>query len=119
METRAAAVADTLSEDRATLEVKQINSGLAERDLKKEADERDHERGQRFKEHFEKLSIFAMYVLFAMLFVFGVIWAWHMVAPPYLRWLTPDEITVVQDVLTGGLVAGLIADHFKRRVGRT
>lgn len=40
--------------DPAEEEAKQLSRGLDRRDLKKEADEADHDRSQKFKDHFER-----------------------------------------------------------------
>jgi hypothetical protein len=32
------------------------------------------------------------------------------------HWLDSDQMEKLQDILTGGIIAGLVADHFKRRM---
>lgn len=100
--------------------------------LREEAEAEDHRRGEKFKDHFETLAIVAMYIMFMALSIFGIVWVLHIVLPEtckpffYLwgtyyclcRWLTPDQTMIVQDIVTGGLIAGLLADHFRRRIGR-
>jgi hypothetical protein len=112
----------------AKLEAVQFASGKSQRELEEAAKRADHDRAQRFLERFETLSIWAMQALFAIFAVLGTVWTLHLVLPersPILpggwllcRWLTADQVTVIQNILTGGLVAGIVTDHFKKRVGR-
>lgn len=91
--------------------------------LEREANEKEAKRQQTFLAHFESVNICAMWAVAVAMAVLGVTWLAHMVLPAkcegYIhvcRWLEPDEITVIQDILTGGLIAGLVADHFRRRL---
>lgn len=112
-------------------EAAQLSRGKAERDLKKEQEEKDHDRGEKFRDHFERLAVWAMYIMFFVLGIFGIVWILHMILPDtctnfwtfglktsLCRWLKPDQVAIIQDILTGGLFAGLLADHFRRRMAR-
>jgi hypothetical protein len=115
--------------DLAVKETLQISSGMSTDEMEKEAKEREHKRDQWFRDNFEMLAVAAMYVAFVALCIIGVIWLLHMILPErcgpascwyicFCRWLTPDQVTILQDVLTGGLIGGLLADHFRKRMGR-
>lgn len=112
-------------------EDKLLSRGMSADELAAEARRKEHAREEDFRDHFERLAICAMYLMFGTLAVFGLVWAVHMILPEKCapismrplgcvcigRWLTEDQLTIVQDIVTGGLVAGLLADHFRRRMG--
>lgn len=112
----------------AKLEEVQFASGKSQKELEEAAKQADHGRAQRFLDQFETLSIWAMQARFGIFAVLGGVWMLHLILPersPVLpgglllsRWLTADQVTVIQNILTGGLVAGIVTDHFKKRVGR-
>lgn len=112
-------------DDNATKEVHQLSRGLDLRDLKKEAEEADHHRSEHFKDHFERVAIFALWTLYSGFAALGFVWLLNAIlpAPPLhwwwgmASWLSDDQMNKVQGVLTGGAIAGLVADHFKRRLG--
>jgi hypothetical protein len=122
-----AAGVDAAPDDRATLEATQLSQGAKQRDLAKEAQEKEHDRSQAFKDHFETLSLLALNVLFAGFLSLAAIWALHLVLPEkaaakgvafYVHgWLTKDQLDHITGLLAGGVIAGLVADHFKRRMG--
>lgn len=102
--------------DDGQLEAKQLSRGLPRRDLKLEADEADHDRSQKFKNHFEKMAVVTVWILFFGFMGVGGVWFFHLVAPAY-GWLKPDQLDKLQGLLTGGVIAGLVADHVKKRMG--
>lgn len=112
----AAGPAPVGEKDDATLEAQQLNRGLTARDLAKEAQEADHDRSEKFKDHFETMALVTVWGLFAVFIVFGAVWAIHMVWP-CIGWLTKPELDAIQSLLTGGIIAGLVADHVRRRMG--
>jgi hypothetical protein len=115
------------SDDAASKEMALLSQGKRDRDLKRESDEAEHDRGQAFKNHFETLSIWMLDVLFAGFVLISTIWVLHLVLPEnsmgvgwvsYLHgWLSKDQLDKITGVLAGGAIAGLVADHFKRRMG--
>lgn len=109
-----AAAAGTV--DIGRLEAKQLSRGLAARDLEREAREKDHARSQAFKTCFELMTIITLCVLFLVFMISGIVWSFHLLAPQF-GWLTHDQLDNVQGLLTGGVVAGFLADHVRRRMG--
>lgn len=116
-------------DDDALKEARQLGSGRPVRDLRKEAEEREHDRGEKFRDSFEFLAIAAMYAIFGVMALIGIVWFAHMIFPEkctagnilsehFCRWLIPEQVIIIQDILTGGIIAGLIADHIKRRMGQ-
>lgn len=66
-------------------------------------------------------------ILFAGFIFLALVWVLHMILPAkaetadyiyYVHgWLTDDQLDKITGVLAGGVIAGLVADHFKRRMG--
>ena len=99
-------------------EAVQLTSGKSEDEIKKEALRRDHERSEKFKDHFERITVVGLYVMAGGAFAFAATWAWHALVPECWGWLDPDRLSNIQNIVTGGVLAGLIADQFRRRLGR-
>jgi hypothetical protein len=81
------------------------------------AEENEHNRDQRFKEQFEIISLVAMWVLAAGMFIAAAIWFYHLVTPYSWPRLCQDQIDDIQSLLTGGLIVGILANHFQKRIG--
>lgn len=103
-------------EDAAAQEAKQLSSGRSVRDIRREAEESDHDRSENFRDHFEKAIIFMMWVVMLGFLGLALVWAINMCIHTDLRWLTEDQMHDLQGVLTGGLLIGLVGDHVKRRM---
>lgn len=101
----------------AQLETQQVGSNKSIEALRRQALEKEHGRTEDFRDHFSRLTTIALYILALGLFCFGVVWCWHVLAPCTWRWLLTDEIQRVQNLVTGGVLAGLISDQFRRRAG--
>lgn len=101
----------------AAAEARQIASGLPADELARQARELEHGRTQRFRNHFEILIIGGMYSFAITLAVIGATWLWHLITPEQLHWLKSDALAHVQNIFTGGILAGVIAEHFKKRLG--
>jgi hypothetical protein len=117
--------------DPALKEAVQFSTKKSAQQLADEARQRDHYRGEKFRDNFEILAICSMYLIFATMCIFGIVWILHMLLPDhcdsakcliygikFCRWLSSDQITILQDIVTGGLIGGILADHFKRRMDR-
>jgi hypothetical protein len=115
------------SDSRADKEAQQIGSGASIPDLEGEAKANEHRRNQKFRDHAETLFIILLYALFSGFLVLALVWILHMILPdaagaagcaPLLHgWLTRDQLDDISGILAGGIIAGLVADHFKKRMG--
>jgi len=114
---KAALAADDLSSKAALLEAKQLSSGRSSEQLKKDAEEREHDRVQRFRDHFEKLVKLGMDGAFLAILVMGAVWVWHLITPETWQWMSEQQIDRIQGMVTGGVIAVVVGDHFKRRLG--
>ncbi|GJL90936.1 hypothetical protein [Hyphococcus sp.] len=100
-----------------TAEAQQLTSGKSKKELQKEALQRDHERSENFKDHFEIITVAGLYIMAIGVFSFAAIWAWHTLTPECWHWLNPSQLDNIQNIVTGGVRAGIIADQFRRRIG--
>jgi hypothetical protein len=104
-------------DQQAVNETEQFRSGDSEEDLKSRARANEHGRNERFKDHFEVLVRWGLTVAFWASIALALVWVWHVVAPVDWRWLKDKELEHLQNLITGGVLASLAGDHFKRRLG--
>jgi len=45
-----------------------------------------------------------------------ITWFWHILSPQCVHWLTGEQITKVQALATGGILATIAAGHLKKRL---
>jgi hypothetical protein len=115
-EEKRAANGDFPDGDGGAAEAKQLSRGLSVRDLKKESEEAEHDRNQRFKGHFEWIALGAMWGISIAIALIGVTWLWHMLTPYPCHWLKDDQLERIQNIFAGVVLAGLLADHFRKRL---
>jgi len=106
---------DPDSLDAGQLEALSLGRGLPARDLRREADESDHDRSERFKAHFDNIGIGALYAISAALLIAGLFWFWHIVTP--WHFLEADQLAVLQNMLTGGVLVSVGTAYLKKRLG--
>ena len=103
-------------DDASTQEAVQLSSGRTEEDLKREALEKEHNREQTFKDHFENVSVLALYAAsIAILFLAASLFL-HMVLPMTCHWLSENQLHDIKNIVTGGVLAGAVAGHLKKRL---
>lgn len=85
--------------------------------IEKEAKRNSHKRNERFKDHFENIAIASLWIVASLFIVVGVVWFWHLLTPQWLHFLGSEEIDKLQNIVTGGVITGIGADHIKRRIG--
>lgn len=104
------------SEDSGLLEAALLGQGLSSAEIKARAEANEANRNEQFRNHFEKIaicSLWGFYILFAMLVL---TWFWHILSPERAHWLTSEQITKVQALATGGILATIAAGHLKKRL---
>ena len=108
---------DAEGERRANRETELVGTDRPIDALRREALTREHDRTEDFRDHFGKLTTFALYTVSATLLAIGAVWTWHLLSPEGWRWLEAAKIDKIQNLVTGGVLAGLIAEQFRRRIG--
>jgi hypothetical protein len=81
------------------------------------ADAAEHGRNESFRNHFERIAVCGLYGIALVFLVLGLIWFWHLIAPSGGRWLSPDDISRLQNFVTGGIIATIAGGHIKKRLG--
>src|SRR6202007_2006112 len=107
-ETEALSFIKAVPADGGKAEEEFLDRGLPIRDLEREGIEDEFGRSKKFKDHFEFLAVRGLDALFITFLVLGIVWLLHLILPEkcdhsyVCRWLSPDEVTIIQDILTGG-----------------
>ena len=115
--TEQAAVGDAASNEQALREYEQLSRNATPEQLEREAQQAEHDRNQRFRTHFENIAICALWAAAVAITLVSGVWLWHMSAPPKWRWLTGEDVSHLQSIMTAGLLVGVIGNHFKKRLG--
>jgi hypothetical protein len=106
-----------LSDEMSAKEAKQLSGGLPEDEIRRNAERNEASRTERFRDHFERLAIVTLYVVWAILCLVAVARLYHLLAPP-LWWRLPDEqVARLQSIVTGGVLASIAGGHVKKRLG--
>lgn len=90
--------------------------GLTVEQMEKRAAAEEIRRSERFREHFERIAIFALYFFTVLFGIAALTWGFHLLAPTSWRYLTDDQMSRLQAVVTGGAIGVLLA-HIRRRIG--
>jgi hypothetical protein len=115
--TEQAASSESSSNEKALAEEELLSRNATAEELEREAAELEHNRNQRFRHHFELISIVALWVAAIAIAGVGGVWLWHMAAPEGSRWLKGEDVSHLQSIMTAGLLVGVIGNHFKKRMG--
>lgn len=92
-----------------------LGRGLSKRDLAKEADEAEHERSERFRDHFEWIATRGLYVGAFAILAAALVWFWHIITP--WHFLDPDQLAHLQNLVTGGVLVSVGTNYMKKRLG--
>lgn len=111
------AAATSSATEAAIAEEKSLSSYLTPEQLAQRAAHKEDDRTQRFRDAFEQVAIGTLWVGGITILVLAVIWALHLVLPANKRWLTAEDLTHIQTLLTAGVLVGAVSSHFKKRLG--
>jgi len=103
-------------DDSSSEETDLLGSGLSEDKIAALARQAEHHRNEKFKNHFEKIALVALWmaaILFASLFI---VWAWHTLLPIKYHWLSTPQMDSIKAILFGGIVSSVAMGHFRRRL---
>jgi len=103
------------SSAKAEAETAMFNAGAPVGEWKKDADEREHKRNQKFRDAFEDLIIFVVKWTVRGFMAMALVWALN-IALGRWSWLNEDQMRDLKDLLAGGLIIALVSDHIKRRM---
>ena len=103
--------------DGGTQEAKLLSLGLSEHEIARRAAASEHRRNENFRDHFERIAIIALWLTAVLLFVVGFTWLYHLLMPERWHWLSADQVLKLQNIVTGGVLAGVAGNHIKKRLG--
>ena len=112
----AAASVDSLDGDRARAEEAALVAGFTRKQMADRAYRAEHDRSERFRNHFERLAIVALWSMAIAILLIAAVWLLHMILPAERRWLTTEDLSHIQSIVTAGLLVGVIGNHFKKRL---
>jgi hypothetical protein len=92
-----------------------LGRGLSKRDLAKEADEAEHDRSERFRNHFERVATWGLYIGALVILLAVIAWFWHIITP--WHFLDPDQLSHLQNLVTGGVLVSVGTNYMKKRLG--
>lgn len=92
-----------------------FNKGASADDWKRDAARREHDRTQRFRDHFDRMVVSSMWVIVVGFWGLAAVWAINVALGPR-AWLEKDQVHALQGLITGGLLLGLLTKHIERRV---
>ena len=111
-----AAAGRASSNAQAWREAASLTRDASPEDLASDAASQEHDRSQRFKNNFEWMAIGGLWLGAVAVAAVGGVWLWHMAAPSRWRWLTGEDVSHLQSIMTAGLLVGVIGNHFKKRL---
>jgi hypothetical protein len=100
-----------------TKEARQIALGLSEDQLRRLAAEGEHNRNEKFRDHFEKIALCTLWLAWGLIVLVALAWLYHLMTPVGWHWLDDDHVSKLQTLVTGGVIAGIAGGHIKRRLG--
>ena len=113
----AAARNPTGADDSGTREARSLAQGKTADELKEQAAKSEHDRSERFRDHFERIAICCLWIVFGIFVLVGLTWIWHLLMPACAHWLSVDQVQKLQNIVTGGLLVSIAGGHLKRRLG--
>jgi hypothetical protein len=83
-------------------------------DLKRDAAIGDHRRSQGLKSHAYRGTVLILWVIMIAIALAVAVLAWHVLTAEGCRYLKPEEVGELKQVLVALLVSGLLADNARR-----
>ena len=100
----------------ATHEEKQLSSGKPPDVIRSEAKAAEARRAERFRNHFENLIVITLYMVWLAIIIVGLIWFYHLIAPPGLPRLPYTQVNTIQSILTASMLTGIASKRLKKRL---
>ena len=102
---------------RATSEEIQLSSGKSSDVIHSEAIVAEARRIERFRNHFENLIVITtVYLVWLAMVIVGLIWFYHLIAPPGLPRLPDTQVNTIQSIVTASMLSGIASKRLKKRL---
>jgi hypothetical protein len=102
--------------DTGALEAQLLTQGLDEDEIRRRTAASEHSRNEKFRDHFETISIIGLYLISLIFCLVGLTWLYHLLTPEWWHWLSPEQLFKLQNIVTGGIIASIAASHVKKRL---
>lgn len=97
-------------------EVKQLSSGKSQEEIEAAARENEAARSEKFRDNFELMAILTLWIVWLVIVSLGLVWVYHLIAPPDWSQLPDAQVRNIQSIITGGVLAGIAGSHLKKRL---
>ena len=101
---------------RATSEEIQLSSGKSYEVIHSEIIAAEARRIERFRNNYEILFIVTVYLVWLSLVIVGLIWLYHLIAPPGLPRLPDAQVNTIQSIVTASVLSGMASRRLKKRL---
>jgi hypothetical protein len=98
-------------------ELAQLATERSVEDLQDQARRNEHKRDQKFRDHFERLSLIGMWLTAMVIAVLGVVWVYHLISPDSWPQLSDAKVRNLQNLVTAGVLVGAVGKHWSKRLG--
>ncbi|HEN9508481.1 hypothetical protein [Acinetobacter baumannii] len=88
-----------------TPSVEEEIASFSDKTLKEDAAKQDHDRNQKWKNHFNKAFIVAFWILWGCFIFMVLALILHWILPEKCHWLTPDQLDKIKTVIMAALVS--------------
>lgn len=82
---------------------------IRERDLDKEARTSEHQRSERWKEHFATAFIIAFWIFWIFFIIMSAVLIWHWLAPVQCQWLDDKQLDHLKTIIIAIFASNAIA----------
>lgn len=87
---------------------------LANETLEQEAKKNEHQRKEKFKQHFSWAALGVFWIVAVSLILILLFWVWHLITPMYLHFLTEIQVNKLQDILFSVIATKVIQEYFRK-----
>jgi nitrate reductase NapE component len=89
---------------------------FADGTLDVEARKNAHNRNENFKNHLATAACCLFWLAVALLFAFGIVWAYHMITPTNWHFLDAQQIGAIQGMLFSGVISSLTSSFAEKYI---
>jgi hypothetical protein len=104
----------------ATAESKQLSSGQSLKELQAqldvEANAQEFKRDQNFKNQFDWALVVLFWAGVVAVLAIGAVWVAHHILAEAYHWLSATQLSALKSLVSGGLLASLVAAQIKKRL---
>lgn len=107
------------ADDAGVQEAGLLGNDWSEDKIKQNAKLNEYERSEKFKNHFERIVIYALWGVVGIIALMFLVWILHLILPEKCHWLSKQQTDYLQTILVGsvsGVISTIAAKHLKKRL---